>query len=459
MEVNHIQNENLTANITIKIVESDYQQEVSKVLKDYRKKANIPGFRAGHVPEGMIRKMYGEALLADTVYKLLSDELNKYIEDQKFNTLGQPLPVVGDDINFKTQKDFTFNYEIGLKPDIDLEIDNKMKLDFYKIEIAENDVDKYLTDMRRRLGKQTEAEKISEGDVIYGSLEEVDKDGNPIENGIKKEQTAINTDYIKLKGVKADFMKLSVGESLVFNPAKTFKSDVEVMQLLGIGMSEVKEFKSDVKFTLARINHFELAELNEELFNKVYEHDNIQTEEELRERILRDVTQTYLNEGQNQFMNDIVDMLVEKSNLSLPDEFLKRWLIENNRHEKDDERLTPEIIEEQYDSYRDTLKWQIIEEYISEKYGLKVTMEEIKSKVSELLGFGSQPDEQMQAIVDQVTESVMQNKDEVNRIANQISESKIRNLFLEKAAIKEHSINYEDFVKMVADKNVAKASK
>ena len=456
MEVNHSVDQ-LTAYINLHIDEADYREEVDKVLKDYRRKASMPGFRPGHVPAGMIKKMYGEAVMADTISKLMGEQLDKYITDQGFKTLGQPLPVDEDEnrIDFKTMTTFDFKYEIGLKPDFDVEVDDKIKLDYYNIEIAEDAVDKYLTDMRRRLGKQTEVESPMEGDVVYGDMKEVDGE-------LTKENVAIGIDYIKLKGVKGDFMKLKKGESLIFNPARAFKNHVEISQMLGIGLEEAKNFKSDMEFTLKDIRHFELAEINQELFDKVYENQNITSEEELRERILQDVTQTYLQESKNQFMNDIVDYLVEKTNLDLPDTFLKRWIIESNRREEEDKQISPEELEVQYDNYRDTLRWQIIEEKLQDKYGISVGIEEIKGKIGELMGLqvmGGEADEQTKAIIDQVTESVMQNKDEVNKIASQISETKVQELFKEKAAVSEKEISYEEFIQMVSEKSIAKAAK
>jgi trigger factor len=463
MEVNHIVNENLTAIITVKVTEPDYHDEVAKVLNDYRRKATIPGFRPGHVPAGLVKKMYGDAILADTISKLLGDNLDKYLTDNQFKTLGQPLPIEDDDniVDFKNFTNFDFRYEVGLKPDFDLEIDHSMKLEFYNIDIAEDAVDKYLLDMRRRLGNRVDADQPSEGDTIYGSIIEVDANGDVLEGGLNLENKFMSVDYIKLKGVKSDFLKLKKGESIIFNPAKAFKNEVELSYLLGIGLNEAKDFKADVKFTLTDVKHFELAEINEELFTKVYEHDNISSEEQLRERILQDVTQTYKNEARNQFMNEMVDMLLEKTNLQLPDEFLKRWILENNRREKDDQRITPEELEAQYDNYRDTLRWQIVEEKLTEKYGLRVTLDEIKARIGELMGFQiiGEMDEQTKAIIDQVTDSVMKNSEETNRIANQITENKLHDLFRDKANIKEKNISYDDFVKMVSEKAAEKATK
>jgi trigger factor len=462
MEVTHKTNDNLTAEITVRFEENDYAEDVKKALNEYRRNANIRGFRPGKVPFGMIKNLYGEAVMADTISKKLGDALDKYLTEQKFNTLGQPLP---DDekqkpVNFKTDKEFSFHYVVGLKPDFDVEINDKIKLNYYDIEIADDAVDKYLMDIRKRFGKQTNPDKVSEGDVVFGTITELDADGNEKKDGISKD-VSISVDYIKLKGVKNNFLKLKKGESVVFNPARAFKNDVELSSMLGIGLNEAKEFKSDMKFTLKDISHFEPAELNEELFAKVYEHDHIQNEEELRKRILRDIEETYKNEGKNQFMNDMVDYLIEKTNLELPDEFLKRWIIESNQKEEEDKRITPEELEAQYDNYRDTLRWQIIEEKISEKYGLRITNDEIKKRVGELLGLQvlGDDDEKSKEIIDQVTESVMQNRDEVNKIADQIMEQKLVDLFEEKAKITHKKIGYEDFVKMVTDKVAAKAEK
>ena len=188
----------------------------------------------------------------------------------------------------------------------------------------------------------------------------------------------------------------------------------------------------------------------------------LKNEEQLRARVLRDIEETYKNEGKNQFMNDMVDFLVEKTNLDLPDEFLKRWIIESNSREEEDKRISPAELELQYVNYRDTMRWQLIEEKLAEKYGLKVTNEEIKKKIGELLGlqaFGGESDEQTQGIIDQVTESVMQNQEEVNKVANQIMEQKLIDLFKEKATVKEKDISYDDFIAMVSDKAAAKADK
>jgi len=462
MEIKHQITENLTAKISINFVEEDYQQEVTKALKEQSRKASIHGFRPGKVPFGMIKKMYGEAVMADTISNKLGTALDEYLKSKDFKTLGQLL--IDDEemkaVNFNTDKEFTFNYVVGLKPEFDIEIDDKLKLDFYNITVAKDAVDKYLMDVRKRFGTQSDTEFAAEDDIVMGNFAEVNSDGNEVENGVKKD-SSIHLDYIKNKEIKADFLKLKKNESLIFNPQKAFKNEIELASILGIALSEVKNFKSDVKFTLSGISHFEPADINEDLFSKVYENDHITNEDELRERILRDIEGTYKSESKNQFMNELVDTLLELTNLNLPDEFMKKWILENNAREENDKKISRDELDLQYVNYRDTLRWQIIEEHISDKYGLKISNDEIKVRVGELLGmqaFGGD-DESSQKIIDQVTESVMQNKEEVNKIASQIMEQKLTALFKEKAKVNEQNISYEDFITMVSKKVIAKSEK
>ncbi len=456
MNITHEITDQHVVSIYLKIEEEDYSNDYKKVIADYRKKANIPGFRKGMVPQGMITKMYGEAIMADTISHKIGDALDGFLKEQDFKLLGQPLPDIAKQkpINFRDDKEFEFYYEVGIQPEINLEIDENIEMTFHKIEIANDAVDNYLMEMRRRFGVSTNPENVSDGDVVFGKVVEVDENGNPIDGGVNRD-SSIHVDYLKVKAVKDKFLKLSTGGEVVFNPKKAMKKDIEISSFLGIGINEAKDFKNDVKFTLDKINHIEPAEINEELFSKVYEFDKISNEEELRARISNDIIATYKNEGKNQFMNDVVDKLLEITNLTLPDNFLKRWIMENNAQEKQENRITPEQLEYQYEGYKNTLKWQLIEGYLSDKYELRITNQEIKDRVRELLGmqaFGSEDNESTREIIDQVTESVMKNQDEVKRIAEQIMEQKLTNLFMSKMKVNEKSISYDDFVEMVSSK-------
>jgi trigger factor len=453
MNITHNSTGELTMQLVLNIVESDYADEVKKSLEQYRKQANIPGFRPGKVPFGMVKKMYGESVIADVVSHAIGDALDKYMAEQKLSILGQPLPdkVNQKPVDFKNEKDFTFYYIVGLKPEINLELNESLGLTFHNIMADDEDVEKYLGDIRKQMGTQTQAEKVSEGDVISGSMKEVDADGNVVEGGIAIENTSLHVDYIKLKTIKAKFIGKKTGNEIVFNPAKAFKNDAEVGSLLGIGSKKAKDVEADFMFTIDEINHHELAEINEELYAKVYENSHISSEEELRARIKTDIELTYKSESERKFFNDAIEAIIKQTDLNLPDAFLKEWIMESNLREEEDKRIAPEELDAQYDAYRDSLRWQLLEEHIVVSNNLMVTEQEIRDRVKELLGlqsFGGDTEANSE-IINQVTESIMQNKEEIKRVSDQIIEQKLTKYFMENIKPTELNLRYDDFVEMI----------
>ncbi len=443
----------LTLQLKLHVSESDYADEVKKSLDQYRKQANIPGFRPGKVPFGMVKKMYGESVTADVVSKLIGDELDKYLAEQKLSILGQPMPdtEIQKPIDFKNETEFDFYYNIGLKPEINIELDDSYDIKLNKILFEEEDVDKYINDMRTKLGSQANTEVVAEGDVVMGSIVELDEDGKEKADGIKNDKASLSVDFIKLKTIKSKFIGKKKGSTVKFNPAKAFKNNTELGSLLNIGKDKAADVKSDFAFTISEISHIEPAEMNEEFFSKVYENAFIKTEEELRERVAKDIEATYEAESERKFFNDVVDAIVKKTDLSLPDEFLKAWIIESNLREEEDKRISPEELESQYDSYRDSLRWQLLEENLVVNNDLIVTEQELKDKIKEILGlqaFGGDMGAN-EDILNQVTESVMQNKDEVKRVSDQIIEQKLSKFFKEKLKPEEVNMKYDDFIEML----------
>ena len=460
MEITQKSIGDLTLQLSLHITESDYKEEVDKSLTQYRKQANIPGFRPGKVPAGMTKKMYGESVTADVVSNSIGTELDKYLADNKISILGQPLPDLENQkpIDFKNANEFTFFYKVGLRPEFDLVVDDKITLTNHNIMFDDEAVEKYLLNIRTQMGSQTNPEIVSEGDVVMGSIYELD--GKEVkEGGITNEKASLSVDFIKLKTIKAKFVGKKVGASIIFNPQKAFKNDTEVGSLLNIGKEAAKDLTSDFQFTIAEISHIEPAEMNEELFSKVYENANIKTEEELRARIADDIEKSYKAEGERKFFNDVVDLLIKKTDFNLPDEFLKEWIIESNKREEEDKRISPEELEQQYVGYRDTLRWQLIEEDIVVKNDLIVKEEELRDQIKTILGlqaFGGVDDNSNDEILNQVTDSVMQNKDEVKRISDQVLEQKLIKFFKENANVKDLNISYDDFVEMIKKENAKK---
>jgi len=459
MNITQESNGELTTLLTLKIEESDYIDDVKKSLNEYRKTANIPGFRAGKVPFGMVKKMYGEAVTADVVSKKIGEELDKYIADNKLELLGQPLPNQEKQglINFKEDKEFTFYYDLGMKPEINLELDEKIKVKRYSIQVEEETVEKYIQDILNRFGEQSNPDEVADKDMVMGTVTQLDKDGNELKDGITKD-ISISLEKIKLKTIKNKFIGKKKGDTVVFNMKKAFKDDVEVASLLAITREEAEVLDSDFKMEIKDISRITPAEMNEELFAKVYENDNIKSEEELRARVKKDVEESFKAEGDRKFFADVTKELIKKTDLALPDEFLKRWIIESNMRETEDKRITPEELNSQYDAYRDTLRWQLIEEHLVKQNDLYVTEEEIRNRVKEILGmqaFAGQ--EGNEEILNQVTDQVMQNQEEIKRVSDQIIEQKLTNFFNEKLKVTEKKISYDDFVAMVTKEMVAKA--
>ena len=449
----------LIQSLTLNVVEADYIDEVKKSLNEYRKTANIPGFRVGKVPFGMVNKMYGEAVKADVVSKFIGEQLDKYIADNKLELLGQPLPDHDKQtmINFKEDKDFTFYYELGLKPKVDLVLDKKIKATRYMIQAEEDVIEKYVQDILTRFGEQSNPDEVADNDMVMGTVTQLDEDKNEQKEGIKKD-ISIALEKIKLKTIKNKFIGKKKGDTVVFNMKKAFKDDVEVASLLAITHEEAENLTSDFKLEIKEISRITPAEMNEDLFSKVYENDNIKTEEELRARVKKDVEETFKAEGDRKFYADVTKILLKKTDLSLPDEFLKRWIIESNMRETKDQRISPEELNSQYDSYRDTLRWQLIEEHLVKQNDLYVTQQEIKDKVKELLGlqaFGGQDGND--EILEQVTAQVMQNEEEIKRVSDQIMEQKMTNFFNENIKVTEKNISYDNFVAMVTKEMTAQA--
>jgi trigger factor len=449
----------LILSLSLNVVEADYIDEVKKSLNEYRKTANIPGFRAGKVPFGMVQKMYGEAVKADVVSKYIGEQLDKYIVDNKLELLGQPLPdhEKQEVINFKDDKDFTFYYELGIKPSIDLELDAKTKVTRYAIQAEEETIEKYLQDILARFGEQSNPEVVADNDMVMGTVTQLDEEGKDLKDGITKD-ISISLEKIKLKTIKNKFIGKKKGADVVFNMKKAFKDDVEVATLLAITREEAEVLTSDFKMEIKEISRITPAEMNEELFAKVYENDNIKTEEELRARVKKDVEESFKAEGDRKFYSDVTKALIKKTDLTLPDEFLKRWIIESNMRETEDKRISMDELNSQYDSYRDTLRWQLIEEHLVKQNDLYVTQEEIRARVKEILGmqaFGGQDGND--EILEQVTAQVMQNEEEIKRVSDQIIEQKMTNFFNDKLKITEKKISYDDFVAMVTKEMTAQA--
>lgn len=440
----------LTATIKLEMTSEDYKKNVNTVLKDYQKKANIPGFRPGKVPFGMINKMYGKAVLAEEVNKLISDSLNKYIVDNEINILGYPIPntELTTEMDFDKQENFEFFFDIGITPEFEITLNDKLKVNYYQIKADEDVVNKYLVDLRERNGKSSKPETIEDNDKIFGDFVETNSDGTVKEDGIKG-SAQIKLEVLKLKAVNTEFIGAKIDDKIIFNPLKATKSDIETAAIIGLSTKEASKFKSDIQFTITEITRTELAELNEEFYKMVYPQDEIKDIAGLKERIKKDAEISFVAESDRQFMNNSVDKLIEKAKIVVPDEFLKRWLLENNQN-----KVTPEQLETQYDSYIKSLKWQLIESKIVKEHDIEVKEEDVQNHIKGYftnMSPDSSPEQDER--LNEIVKSVMKNKDEVKKIYDQLYDKRLLELFKSTVKRVNKEINYEEFVKLATQIN------
>lgn len=438
--------DDLNAVVKIKLGPEDYQDKVENRLKDLRKNAKVPGFRQGHVPIGMIKKMAGTGTLIEEINKILSNSINDYISENELNILGNPLPKKQDEktIDWESQKEFEFEFELGLAPKFELNVLDKIKVEKYQINIDDKLLNNQIKDLARRYGKMSESNSITEDDFINGTFEEVDKNGELLEGGLSNSSSWLISN-IENKKVKKALIGLTNGQSVIIKYDQ-FDNDDEKARLLGVKKDELIFKKSSFKFTIDKINHIEPAEINQELFDKIFGEGKVKSEAEFREKVTTDLKAQFDGTGDQKLFYDIQERIIEKSKISLPDEFLKKWLQNAN-----DQGLTIEQIESEYDQYARSLKWQIIENKIIREHKLEVSKEEAETFTMGLLKqqfaqYGQQePDENM---LRETAQSVLQNSEEAKRIFDQLYDRKLMEMFKSNLKIKDKKISYDDFLKL-----------
>jgi trigger factor len=439
---------NLNAVLKVELTPEDYQAKVEKTLKEHQRKANLPGFRPGKVPFGVIKKMYGGSITAEELNKTVSESLNSYILENKLELLGSPMAMVDEplDIDMVNPKDVTFKFEIGIQPEINVTLNNELAVDYLTISVSEEMVDRYLDDIRKRYSKQTSTDVSAAGDRLSGTFVELEN-GEPKENGISKE-ASILIDVIKDEALKSQFIGLTVGSTVVFNPMKAFENAVEVAAMLGISKEQAEALESDFNYTVSEIFLIEDAELNEEFYTKLYPGDEIKTIEAFRERIRKDAATSFVQESDKVFMDKVVKTLIEKANLELPDAFLKRWIVDSNEG-----KVTVEQIEAEYANYATSVKWQLIENKIIIDNDLKVTEEDIRDYYRAMFRFSEEMDDETKKRIDSILDSFMKNKEEVRKINDQLHDKKLLDLFKTVITLNTKEVSYEDFIKLATENN------
>jgi trigger factor len=423
--------------VTIAIEKEDFRPNVDKVLNDYRKKASIPGFRKGFVPMSLIKKQYEKSVVIEEVNKLLQDELNKYIVEEKLDILGNPIPKPNSDFSWDNEN-FSFDFEMGLSPKFEINLEAKNNILLYKVMADEAFINEEMMHVQKQYGKLvTESEVSSDGRVVGTFSFEY--------KGEAKEKNAnVEIAQINGKANQKKFIGKKIGDVIELKTKGLFNDDHDLMHALALDHDDAHGFDADVKFTITEISKYELAELNQELFDKLFGEGVIKSVDEFKAEIKKTAEKQFQGQADQKFLNDATDFLIKNTSFELPGEFLKRWLQMTGEKE-----MTFEEASIEFDRSEKGLRYQLIEGQLAKENNLQVTMEDLRSFAKNLLKvqYAQYGQELLNdEFLDGVADKVLQNQDEVKRLSEQVITQKLMNLYKEKMKYKTKEVTYKEFV-------------
>jgi trigger factor len=439
--------DDLNAVLKIEIAKPDYEEKVETVLKDYRKKANIRGFRPGMVPIGLVKKMYGRAVEIDEINKIVTESIQKYITDEKLEILGDPLPKTDlqEKIDFDNLENLSFSFEIGLAPVVEVKLSKKNKVNLYEIIIDEKMKNDYLDNYTRRYGELRKAELTEEKDIIKGRIEAIDLNGNIKTEGPIVEDTSLGIDIIKDEIIKTEFTGRSLNDTIDFDLKKAFPNDTEIAGILHKKKEEIVEIEGNFRFTINEISRFYPAEIGKELFDKIYGEGVVNSEKEFMQKIEDEISANLKRESDYKLMTDIKKLTLEKTGFQLPEEFLKKWLLRVN------EKATEEQIEKEFGSFRKDLEWQLIRNKVARDNEVKISEEELLMEAENVTRFQFRQYGLFYATDEQITKyakETLKKEDDAKRIADKILEEKVILILKELVKLESKSISAEEFNKL-----------
>jgi len=450
MEIIQSKAKNLVVKITIKLQKEDYIDKVDSILKDYRKTVSVPGFRKGKTPMTIVQKKYRRPVLIDEVNKLIQNELYKYITSNKIKPLGSPLPLSTDNVDWDIQNDFTFEYELGLAPEFSVNITKKDKLNYYKIKVESSLVKKYSNDIAKRYGKMTNSELSAKGDLIFCKIDQLDEKGLVLESGISNEAT-VSMDYISDNKFKKKFIGIKIDDKIKIDVKKAFINPSDLSAMLNISVKDLSLIKhSNFLFTVKTISQLTPASIDQELFDKVYGKNNVKSLKDFNLKIKQEAENQFSVESDRMLKNDVVHYLIKKLKLKMPDDFLKKWLLQTSK-----QPITEEILEKEYDMYSKGLQWQLIENKILQENKIEVTKDDVIEHAKNLISMQMKQYGQPETDEEQLTNianNILKNEDEKKKIYDQIYDDRTLKVYKENFKIVEKKISYDDFVKLASEK-------
>lgn len=435
-----LEKETQPAKLKVTIREEDYKPKVTEKVKEYSKKASIKGFRPGKVPPGLIQKMYGKSILVDEINHIVSHSINDYIKDNKLNIVGDPIPSEeNNEIDWDHQKSFDFAFKIGLVPEFKLDLTN-ITLTRNSIKIDDKVVEETLDNLKNQFGEMIDTEVVEKGDSLSGELKQIDGD-------FLNEDVTFQLERMK-DAAQKQFIGKKAGEAISFDPKKTFEDTATFSMVTGLTNEEAEKAEGEFSFTLKSVKRKKPAEVNQDFFDKVFGKDVVKTEDEFKNKLRETISENYHRESEALLTRDIEDEIVKKTEVVLPDNFLKEWLLKTNEG-----KLSDEQIDTQYEQFQSNLKWNLIRNKIVEDHDLKAEHEEILAHAKQLIiqQFGNMPlGPEMDETLNKIAENYLKqdNGKAYMQIFDTVMAEKSIDLLKEKLAIQEKTVSIDEFKKL-----------
>ncbi len=428
----------LNSVVKIDITANDYQEKVATQLDDYRRKANIPGFRKGHVPMSLVKKQYGKSVMIDEVNKLLQESLNKFLVEEKLDVLGNPLPKMQEGFSWDGDQ-FCFEFELGLAPEFEVNLKPKKAISSYKIVADKKMINSQIENIREQYGKLITQTEVAENSNITGTFVNEEKE-------IEKKST-FKLEKIKGKSNIKKFVGAKIGDSIELKSKNLFTDDHMLMNILGISHDEAHDFEALLTFSIEEITQTELATLNQDLFDKVFGAGLVTSEEQFNSRLKEDAEKQFGSQADQQLLNAVTESLIEATKFELPAEFLKKWLAVSG-----EKPMTAEQAGEEYERSEKGLRYQLIEGKLMTAHNLQITFDDLKEYTkgfvrAQMAQFGDNKIEDKE--LDDIVNRVMSNQEEVKRLSDQLKNEKLLKFFKENIKLKTKEVTYEDFIKEV----------
>ena len=424
----------LNAVITIAINQADLGPKVDSVLSSYKKRANIPGFRKGNVPMGLIRKQYGQAVKADEVNKMLQESLSNYISKEQLALLGNPLPVEKTDFDWEAET-LAFDFELGLSPEFDLKLKGRKAIIHYQVEADKKMIDNQIERMRSQYGSLHPLKTVEAGAELTATFT-----GEDIDN-----KSTFSLDDLKSAAQKKKLIGAKVGDAITLKTKGLFKDDHKLMHVLGVDHDRAHGLSIEVSCTLEEINKRELADLDQDFFDKVMGKDVVKNATELKDKLKADAEKQFVTQADQKMLNDVTEYLIDNTKFSLPDTFLKKWIQQSG-----EQVLSEEEAASEYEKSERGIRYQLIESKLVSQYDLKIDLEQIKAFAKDMIktqmlqfGRADVADQELEDIAGRI----LGNQDEVKRISDQLMSRKMIDLFKAEANLKLKKVKYDDFVK------------